>query len=597
MMAQFRDQQGPGVETTMPYFESAVPTQFVSLIENITDGKPGDRGYLEGDEMIRTDQMRYPYQLGTGTEDYFNGGWYFLGAHSNPMSGQPRFVVNNPEDDWSHADFAHSLYRDHVADPIVGRSGMRFGFEAGETGAYTPVRYRTLGLGYAFDGLIEFGRVQLPVQGIRGGGPVSHDAISSAVDAERDQQPMSYDSRVSRGSSMLSLDCKSRQEPVGVYLIRSYDAANGDQEAQVKVNGRNAGTLFEAYANPNRRFAQDGIWIDLEPTDCAGGSVTIELDSSGSRSLWSEAGYEAVFFTNGAFVQTRSPAVTTPEVRQGESYHILDTSQDDGVSHYVNDHTIIQGADGVWHLYGIYHADPFGPEQEFEFIHAEHEGPLFLPDHAQFKKVGIALERKPELGETHIWAPHAMRDGNRYVMVFQSGGYDNDHAQIRLAESTDLTNWQRVGDKPLFEDICVARDPMLRKSGDLWTLYYTRCADTVSHKSGVAYRTSRDLLHWSDPQMALVLGDTPSMFNSGYTESPFVFERGGWYYLSVTSYPVDWDATFIYRSRSPFSFPSQPYARLQSHAAEWVVDSLGNLLMTAAGAGQGGVWITPVTGL
>ena len=114
----------------------------------------------KGDEMIRTDRMSYPLQLGTGTEDYFNGGWYFLGAHSNPMSGQPRFVVNDPEDGWSHARFEHSLYRNHIADPIVGRSGMRFGFEAGETGSYTPVRYRTLGLAYyAFDCLIEsYGR-------------------------------------------------------------------------------------------------------------------------------------------------------------------------------------------------------------------------------------------------------------------------------------------------------------------------------------------------------------------------------------------------------------------------------------------------------
>ena len=99
----------------------------------------------------------------------------------------------------------------------------------------------------------------------------------------------------------------------------------------------------------------------------------------------------------------------TPRIRQGDRIQILDTSHDLMVFPItVNDCacTIIQGPDGVWHLYGIYHADPFGPDQEFEFIHAIHEGPLYLPDHAQFKKVGIALTRMPELGETHIWAPH-----------------------------------------------------------------------------------------------------------------------------------------------------------------------------------------------
>ena len=222
--------------------------------------------------------------------------------------------------------------------------------------------------------------------------------------------------------------------------------------------------------------------------------------------------------------------------------------------------------------------------------------PLAYPASLHMGIEGIALDRSAELGETHVWAPHVMRDGDRYVMVYQSGGADNDRAQIRLAESADLSHWQRVGDAPLFTDVCVARDPMLRKSGDLWTLYYTRCDSTSSHRSGVAYRTSRDLLHWSDPQMALVLADTPQMFNSGYTESPFVFEKDGWYYLSVTSYPVDWDATFVYRSRTPFSFPAQPFARLQAHAAEWLHDDRGSLLMTSAGAGAGGVWIMPVSG-
>ena len=96
--------------------------------------------------------------------------------------------------------------------------------------------------------------MQLSAQEIRGGGPVSHEAVSSAVDAERNQQPMSFDSRSSRGSSVLSLECKSRQEPVGIFLTRGYDAMSGDQEAQVRVNGRDAGTLFEAYANPDRRY-------------------------------------------------------------------------------------------------------------------------------------------------------------------------------------------------------------------------------------------------------------------------------------------------------------------------------------------------------
>jgi hypothetical protein len=591
------------VETTMPFFEGKGPLQFVSLVEEITDGLVANRGYLEGDEMIRTDQMSYPLQLGTGTEDYYNGGWYFLGAHSNPMSGQPRFIVNDPEDGWSHARFEHSLYRNHLADPVVSRGGeLRFGFEAGDTGSYTPVKYRTLGLAYAFSGQTEVARRKVELHEVRTEGRSSESEVASALDAERNQPEQRVSVRSSRGRSTLSLACPAGHaaaELKGVFLIRGYDAFSGEQEANVRINGRSAGGFYEAYANPNRRIAQDGLWLDLLPSDCASGQVRVELDSTSSVAAWTESGYEAAWYGVAPADTGRAPAVLPQPIRQGERVRILDTTSVDGSAHYVNDHTVIEGPDGRWHLYGIYHGEPFDPEHEFQFVHATHAGPLTLPGQAQFKLEGIALDRQAQLGETHIWAPHAVWDpeGSRYVMVFQSGGAQNDRAQIRLAQSRDLNHWERVGDAPLFEDICVARDPMLRRAGDLWTLYYTRCDSVASRHSGVAYRTSRDLVHWSAPQMALVRGDTAPMFNSGFTESPFVFERDGWYYLSVTSYPVEWNATFLFRSRSPFNFPSQPYARLEAHAAEWLLDSQGNLLMTSAGPGQGGVWLMPVSGL
>jgi hypothetical protein len=279
---------------------------------------------------------------------------------------------------------------------------------------------------------------------------------------------------------------------------------------------------------------------------------------------------------------------------QSTFVHILDTGSVNGASWYVNDHTLVRGDDGVWHLFGIYHTDPFGSEDENQFVHATHApaAPSALTE-GSFK-----VEKDPALrkagGETHLWAPHVVKDGVRWVMVYQAGGPENNRAQIRLAESRDLTHWNRVG--TLFEDVCVARDPMLFKTADRWILYYTRCDSTWTKHSGVAYRTSTDLSNWSEPSMALILGGTPPMFNSGYTESPFVFEKDGWYYLSVTSYPVAWDATFLFRSRSPYSFSAPPVARLQAHAAEWIVEG-GDLYMTHCGAGQKGVWLSRISGL
>ena len=97
--------------------------------------------------------------------------------------------------------------------------------------------------------------------------------------------------------------------------------------------------------------------------------------------------------------------------------------------------------------------------------------------------------------------------------------------------------------------------------------------------------------------MALSLERQPAMANSGYTESPFVFERGGSYWLSVSAYPLAWDATLLYRSSVPSSFPDVPYTRLRARAAEWIFGNHGELWLTHAGPGQGGVWMSAIDGI
>jgi beta-xylosidase len=293
---------------------------------------------------------------------------------------------------------------------------------------------------------------------------------------------------------------------------------------------------------------------------------------------------------------------TLPAPCQGDQVLIFDTRSFRGAEHAVNDHCLFQGPGGEWHLFGIFQEQARWSDDLVVFIHgvaaalSADQGLtslVFEPAPAPF-----ALERDTGIGETHLWAPHVVEHCGRYFMFYQGGGPDDDRASLRVAESRDLHSWTRIGTAPLFEDFSVARDPMILRAGDDWVMYYTRCDDRGSRLSGVAYRTSRDLRCWSEPKMAFVKRDSPPLFNSGYTESPFVFERGGWYYLSVTSYPIDWVATFLYRSRTPFCFEGPPVARLRAHAAEWITDPRsGDLHMTHAGPGQGGVWLMPVSGL
>ena len=341
-----------------------------------------------------------------------------------------------------------------------------------------------------------------------------------------------------------------------------------------------------------------GVVATRMPVPLAAGE-SLTLESTTSTGVWVSSAVTTAAPRSGVHLTGKGYEFTDThesrsEITQGEGVRIFDSASLPGGPFYTNDHTLIQGTDARWHLFGIFNHEPFGSADEFSFVHAVSDG----PELANLRFKGTLLNYDPSEGETHVWAPHVVSDGaGGYVMAFHSGGADNDSAQISIARSTDLENWQRLPRGPVFKDICVARDPMLKRFGATWVMYYTRCNDTKARLSGVAYRTSLDLVHWSAPFMAISLPGT-SMFNSGYTESPFIFERGGWFYLSFTSYPIEWVATQVFRSRSPFHFDGAPVARLRSHAAEWVATDNdfehGELFMTHCGAGQGGVFLMPM---
>lgn len=296
------------------------------------------------------------------------------------------------------------------------------------------------------------------------------------------------------------------------------------------------------------------------------------------------------------------PEATCATIAQGDMVHVFDTSGLPGPPTYVNDHTVVQAQDGSWHMFGIFHREPIGVGDEIDFVHAvaSERDPRNWGERA-FEIAAapwdVALRADRSAGETHLWAPHVVFFHERWFMLYQGGGPDDYHASFRLAESDDLYRWSRVGTGPLFEDFCAARDPMLVRRDDLFVLHYTRCDSVASKVSGVAYRTSRDLIHWSDPVMLAVFGETPPTSNSAYSESPFVFERGGRHFLSVTAYPIAWDATLVFRSLAPLAFPDAPASRLRAHAGEWIFDERGRAWLTHAGPGQRGVWISRIDGI
>lgn len=278
------------------------------------------------------------------------------------------------------------------------------------------------------------------------------------------------------------------------------------------------------------------------------------------------------------------------DLQVGQFQLIYDPSKDAGVPTYINDHTIVRGNDGLYHLFGITHAEPADPENEKSFAHAVAEDL-----HGPWRTLPPALVADPAYGEKHLWAPHVIEHLGQFWMFYAAGGDTPVQAAINLATSPDLQTWTRHPGGPLFRDGFEARDPMVVWTGVGWTMYYCATDDPNGGHHVVAYRTSLDLVNWSDRQIAFTSALTGT--GAGDTESPFVTEHNGNWYLfcgpcgAYDDRPDGYVCTSVYRSADPHRFDRKNRVlRFPSHAAE-VIE---NQWVTHCGWGQGGVFLAPL---
>ena len=97
-------------------------------------------GYLEGDESIYIDGETIASIRGTGTEDYFNSGWYFIrGPYSAPYHG-----VTIKDEQAARIN----AYRWHIEDPIPFQKSLRFTLEHGGTNDAPGMDYASVAYWY-----------------------------------------------------------------------------------------------------------------------------------------------------------------------------------------------------------------------------------------------------------------------------------------------------------------------------------------------------------------------------------------------------------------------------------------------------------------
>lgn len=264
---------------------------------------------------------------------------------------------------------------------------------------------------------------------------------------------------------------------------------------------------------------------------------------------------------------------------------------------YINDHTVVRDRAGTWHLIGITHAEPANPFDETLLCHATApnlRGPWTRHPPA------LAVDRAA--GETHLWAPHVIQHDDLYWMFYCAGGADKHEYRIHLATSPDCWTWTRHAANPLVVDGFEARDPMVFRHEGRWLLYYTATSTVAGGNHVVAAAESEDLVSWRGRR--IVYTDVLEGTGAGPTESPFVVSHGGRFYLflgpdygrliashrETGRYDMSaYRRTRVLVSDDPLHFAAEnQVATISSHAAEVVVDEVGDTWITHCGWGMCG---------
>lgn len=334
-------------------------------------------------------------------------------------------------------------------------------------------------------------------------------------------------------------------------------------------------------------------------------------------------------------------AVNTIPTIDSTSWQTLASPTIPGPLRYSNDHTVIKGGDGNWHIIGINGNGSGNVEVAlYHTILSSLYPPKPVSNTGSYSDLDAYGQAAP-IAQYYdrngtpctAWAPSSIRIGNTVYLLYHSDRDNNGYcsrqaSRLEILKSTDpaLRSWTSVNtyptaaspSTPVRFEISVTgtpsdmtsstalyntgwpnefRDPGIFRDDDgTFLLYTTAYSRNLGHSVVAAY-TSSDMLNWTYAGAALTLVNGATDVSWSAAESPFVFKRDGWYYLSFTdtnSNTATYENTVLLRSKDRLNFGtydgttlpktgSNFVERLKVHAPEYVQDDADQWYITTCG--------------
>jgi hypothetical protein len=248
--------------------------------------------FLEGAERIFTDGSASPQWYGTGTEDFYEGGWYFSHGtlYSDPLTGQPdqRTAAGGC------ADYCVAAYRLMLAEAISYHSAIRLGIEHGKRNMVQPDYSSTAFLYTQPDD------TTTPSDDINPTDPVSRllhrytDApgtdqlLVSAYEGNDDTRPIAGVVRATH--AVTTFDVLTQPDNHGILLRRTSDQTTGYQSAEVAIDGVPTGIWLQPRSNTSHRWLDD-TYLVPEALTAGKGRITVTLTPIPDSPPWTASRY------------------------------------------------------------------------------------------------------------------------------------------------------------------------------------------------------------------------------------------------------------------------------------------------------------------